>query len=139
MVPAKEVCKIPIDEAFLGSCNNGRIEDLRVGAKIIKGKKVHPLVRFLVVPASQAVYQEALKEGILATFMEAGAIVINPNCSVCWGSCQGVIGENEVLISTGTRNFKGRAGHPSSKVYLGSAATVTASAVKGEICTEDLL
>ena len=65
--------------------------------------------------------------------MEAGAIVMNPNCSVCWGSCQGVIGENEVLISTGTRNFKGRAGHPSSKVYLGSAATVTASAIKGEI------
>ena len=66
-------------------------------------------------------------------FMEAGAIVMNPNCSVCWGSCQGVIGENEVLISTGTRNFKGRAGHPSSKVYLGSAATVTASAIAGKI------
>ena len=72
-------------------------------------------------------------EGLIDIFMEAGAIVMNPNCSVCWGSCQGVIGENEVLISTGTRNFKGRAGHPSSKVYLGSAATVTASAIKGEI------
>ena len=71
--------------------------------------------------------------------MESGAIVMNPNCSVCWGSCQGVIGENEVLISTGTRNFKGRAGHPSSKVYLGSAATVAASAVRGEICTADML
>ena len=137
--PAKEAAGIRIDEAFLGSCNNGRIEDLRVGAAVIRGKKVHPLVRFLVVPASQAVYRQALEEGILQTFMEAGAIVMNPNCSVCWGSCQGVIGEGEVLISTGTRNFKGRAGHPSSKVYLGSAATVAASAVKGEICTADML
>ncbi|MBR5509539.1 MAG: 3-isopropylmalate dehydratase large subunit [Lachnospiraceae bacterium] len=137
--PAKEAAGIKIDEAFLGSCNNGRIEDLRVGAALIKGKKVHPLVRFLVVPASQAVYQEALQEGILQTFMEAGAIVMNPNCSVCWGSCQGVIGEGETLISTGTRNFKGRAGHKDSYVYLASAATVTASAVKGEIATADML
>ncbi len=137
--PAKEAAGIKIDEAFLGSCNNGRIEDLRVGASLIKGKKVHPLVRFLVVPASQAVYQEALKEGIIDTFMEAGAIVMNPNCSVCWGSCQGVIGEGETLISTGTRNFKGRAGHKDSYVYLASAATVTASAVKGSITTADML
>lgn len=137
--PAKEASGIKIDEAFLGSCNNGRIEDLRVGAALIKGKKVHPLVRFLVVPASQAVYQEALKEGILQTFMEAGAIVMNPNCSVCWGSCQGVIGEGETLISTGTRNFKGRAGHKDSFVYLASAATVTASAIKGEIATADMI
>ena len=133
LAPAKDVRGIKIDEAFLGSCNNGRIEDLRVGAQVIKGKKVSEKVRFLVVPASQTIYRQALKEGLLDIFMEAGAIVMNPNCSVCWGSCQGVIGENEVLISTGTRNFKGRAGHPSSKVYLGSAATVTASAIKGEI------
>ena len=118
LVPAEEVRGVKIDEAFLGSCNNGRIEDLRVGASIIKGKKVAEKVRFLVVPASQTVYLQALKEGLIDAFMEAGAIVMNPNCSVCWGSCQGVIGENEVLISTGTRNFKGRAGHPSSKVYL---------------------
>lgn len=133
VVPAKEVCGVKIDEAFLGSCNNGRIDELRVGAKIIKGKKVADSVRFLVVPASLDVYKQALKEGLIDIFMEAGAIVMNPNCSVCWGSCQGVIGENEVLISTGTRNFKGRAGHPSSKVYLGSAATVAASAVAGKI------
>ena len=139
VVPAKEVCGVRIDEAFLGSCNNGRIDDLRVGAAIVKGRKVADHVRFLVVPASQEVYLQALNEGLIATFMESGAIVMNPNCSVCWGSCQGVIGENEVLISTGTRNFKGRAGHPSSKVYLGSAATVAASAVKGEICTADML
>lgn len=137
--PAREAAGVHIDEAFLGSCNNGRLEDLRVGAALIKGKKVHPLVRFLVVPASQSVYQEALKEGLLQTFMEAGAIVMNPNCSVCWGSCQGVIGEGETLISTGTRNFKGRAGHRDSFVYLASAATVTASAIRGEIATADML
>ena len=139
VVDAKECVGTHIDEAFLGSCNNGRIEDLRVGAALIKGKKVHPLVRFLVVPASAKVYQQALEEGIISTFMEAGAIVMNPNCSVCWGSCQGVIGENEVLISTGTRNFKGRAGHKDSFVYLASAATVTASAIKGEIATADII
>ena len=137
--PAKEATGVKIDEAFLGSCNNGRIEDLRVGAELLKGRKVHPLVRFLVVPASQAVYQQALKEGLLKIFMEAGAIVMNPNCSVCWGSCQGVIGEGETLISTGTRNFKGRAGHRDSFVYLASAAPVTASAIKGEIATADML
>ena len=137
--PAREAAGIKIDEAFLGSCNNGRIEDLRVGAALLKGRKVHPLVRFLVVPASQAVYKEALKEGLLQIFMESGAIVMNPNCSVCWGSCQGVIGEGETLISTGTRNFKGRAGHRDSFVYLSSAATVTASAIKGEIATADML
>ncbi|MGN0465256.1 MAG: homoaconitate hydratase family protein [Lachnospiraceae bacterium] len=139
VVPAKESLGVKINEAFLGSCNNGRLEDLRVGASIIKGKKVSPEVRFLVVPASRAIYQQAMKEGILDIFMDAGAIVMNPNCSVCWGSCQGVIGEGEVLISTGTRNFKGRAGHRDSFVYLASAATVTASAIKGEIATADMV
>lgn len=139
VVPAAEAFGTKIDEAFLGSCNNGRLEDLRVGAEILKGRKVNPEVRFLVVPASRKIYQDALEEGLLDIFMEAGAIVMNPNCSVCWGSCQGVIGENEVLISTGTRNFKGRAGHRDSFVYLASAATVTASAIKGEITTADLL
>lgn len=137
--PAEEAAGIPIDEAFLGSCNNGRIEDLRVGAALLRGRHVHPLVRFLVVPASQTVYRQALEEGLLQIFMEAGAIVMNPNCSVCWGSCQGVIGEGETLISTGTRNFKGRAGHKDSFVYLASAATVTASAVTGRITTADML
>ena len=139
VVDAKECVGTKIDEAFLGSCNNGRIEDLRVGASILKGKKVNPLVRFLVVPASRDVYLQAEEEGLLDIFMEAGAIVMNPNCSVCWGSCQGVIGAGEVLISTGTRNFKGRAGSPDSFVYLASAATVTASAIKGEIATADLI
>ena len=139
VVPAKECLGVKIDEAFLGSCNNGRLEDLRIGAQLLKGRKVAPTVRFLVVPASNTVYMQALEEGLLDIFMEAGAIVMNANCSVCWGSCQGVIGEGETLISTGTRNFKGRAGHKDSFVYLSSAATVTASAIKGEICTADLL
>ena len=139
VVPAKECFGVKIDEAFIGSCNNGRIEDLRVAAEVLKGRKVHPLVRLLVVPASQMVYLEALKEGLMDIFMDAGAIVMNANCSVCWGSCQGVIGEGETLISTGTRNFKGRAGHKDSFVYLASAATVAASAIKGEIITADML
>lgn len=139
VVPAKECVGIAIDEAFVGSCNNGRIEDLRLSASILKGHKVAPTVRFLVVPASQAVYEQALEEGLLDIFMQAGAIVMNANCSVCWGSCQGVIGEGEVLISTGTRNFKGRAGHKDSFVYLGSAATVTASAIMGSIATADII
>ena len=139
VVPAKECEGVKIDEAFLGSCNNGRIEDLRVGAEVIKGKHVADKVRFLVVPASRDVYKQALEEGLLDIFMEAGAMVMNPNCSVCWGACQGVIGEGETLISTGTRNFKGRAGHKDSFVYLASAATVTASAIRGCITVaEDL-
>lgn len=133
VIPLREVGEVEIDEAFLGSCNNGRIDDLRVAAEILKGRKVHPYVRFIIAPASNNVYLQALREGLIDIFMESGAMVMNCNCSVCWGSCQGVIGENEVLISTGTRNFKGRAGHKSSKVYLGSAATVAASAVAGKI------
>lgn len=134
-----QVGDVKIDEAFLGSCNNGRIDDLRVAAEILKGRKVNPDVRFLIAPASNNVYIQALDEGLIDIFMESGAMVMNANCSVCWGSCQGVIGENEVLISTGTRNFKGRAGHKTSKVYLGSAATVTASAIAGKICGPDEL
>lgn len=137
VIPLREIGDVAIDEAFLGSCNNGRIDDLRAAAEILKGKKVHPDVRFIIAPASNNVYLEALREGIIDIFMESGAMVMNCNCSVCWGSCQGVIGENEVLISTGTRNFKGRAGHKTSKVYLASAATVAASAIAGKIVGRD--
>ena len=97
VVPAAESLGVKIDEAFLGSCNNGRLEDLRVGAELLKGKKVHPHVRFLVVPASNEVYLAAMKEGLIDVFMEAGAIVMNANCSVCWGSCQGVIGNGRCV------------------------------------------
>lgn len=133
VIPLAEVGDVKIDQAFLGSCNNGRIDEMRVAAKILKGRQVHPDVRFLIAPASNNVYLQALEEGLIDIFLESGAMVMNSNCSVCWGSCQGVIGEGEVLISTGTRNFKGRAGHKDSKVYLGSAATVAASAIAGKI------
>ena len=137
VIPLRELGEVKIDEAFLGSCNNGRIDELRVAAQLLKGKKVHPDVRFIVAPASNEVYLQALREGIIDVLLESGAMVMNCNCSVCWGSCQGVIGENEVLVSTGTRNFKGRAGHKTSKVYLASAATVTASAIAGKIVRAD--
>lgn len=139
VVAAKEAVGVKIDEAFLGSCNNGRIGELRIAAQLLKGRKVHPRVRFIISPASNEVYRQAVQEGLVETLNEAGAMVVNSNCSVCWGSCQGVIAAGEVLISTGTRNFKGRAGDPDSKVYLGSAATVTVSAILGKIATEDML
>jgi 3-isopropylmalate/(R)-2-methylmalate dehydratase large subunit len=122
-----------IDQAFVGSCNGGRIEELRAAAQILKGRHIHERVNLLVSPASQRVYLQAIAEGLVDTFVDSGAMVVNPNCSVCWGACQGVLGAGESLISTGTRNFRGRAGHADSKVYLASAATVAASAVRGEI------
>lgn len=133
VVPVTEIGEVKIDQGFIGSCNNGRIEELRVAAQILKGKKIAPYVKLLISPASKDVYLQALEEGLMDIFIESGAMVLNANCSVCWGSCQGVIGEGEVLISTGTRNFKGRAGHPESSVYLASAATVAASALTGKI------
>ena len=139
ITPLKDLPKVEIDEAFLGSCNNGRIDELRVAAEILKDHKVKDGIRFIVSPASNEVYLQALEEGIIETLLKAGAMVMNANCSVCWGSCQGVIGENEVLVSTGTRNFKGRAGHKTSKVYLASAAVVTASAVAGYITGPEAL
>lgn len=139
VIPVNQTGEVFINEAFVGSCNNGRIDELRVSAALLKGKKIPDHVRFIIAPASNQVYLQALKEGLIDIFIEAGAMVVNSNCSVCWGGCQGVIGENEILISTGTRNFKGRAGAPSSKIYLASAETVTASAIAGKIITADQL
>ncbi len=133
VVPVTELDGVKIDQGFIGSCNNGRIEELRAAAQILQGKKVNPAVKLLISPSSKEVYLQALAEGLIAIFVDSGAMVLNPNCSVCWGSCQGVIGEGETLISTGTRNFKGRAGHANSSVYLASAATVAASALTGKI------
>ena len=133
VVPITECLGVSFDQGFIGSCNNGRIEEMRTSAGILKGKKVHPNVRLIIAPASKRVYLQALEEGLIDIFIDSGAMVMNPNCSVCWGSCQGVIGENEVLLSTGTRNFKGRAGHATSKVYLASAASVAVSALRGVI------
>ncbi len=123
----------PISQGFIGSCNNGRIDELRIAAAILKDRQVKQGIKLLISPASKAVYLQALQEGLIEIFMQNGAILLNPNCSVCWGGCQGVLGEGEVLISTGTRNFKGRAGSPDSTIFLGSAATVAASCLEGKI------
>jgi 3-isopropylmalate/(R)-2-methylmalate dehydratase large subunit len=137
VVSVDEIGHVKIHQGFIGSCNSGRIEELRTAASILKGKKIADGVRLLISPASNAVYLQALQEGLMDIFIDASAMIMNSNCSVCWGGCQGVIGEGEVLISTGTRNFKGRAGHKDSKVYLASAATVAASALAGKIVRSD--
>ncbi len=128
-----EVKGIKINQALLGTCTNGRIEDLRIAAKILKDKKIAKNVRLLVFPASMEIYKKALKEGIFEVLLEAGAILMNPNCGPCLGAHEGVLGDGEVCISTANRNFKGRMGNKNSFVYLGSPATVAASAIKGEI------
>ena len=131
--PAAEVEGTPINQAFIGSCTNGRIEDLRLAAEIIKGKKISSDVRFLVTPASQEVYLQALREGLLETFVEAGACVCNPTCGACFGGHMGLLADGEICISSSNRNFIGRMGSPRAKIYLASPATVAASAIKGEI------
>ena len=128
----EEVNGIAIQQAFLGSCTNGRIEDLRIAAGIIKGRTVSPKVRFLVTPASRAVYRAAAEEGLLKIFSDAGAIICNPGCSACFGG-QGMLWDKEVCIGTHNRNFKSRMGHAHSKVYLASPETVTVSAIAGHI------
>lgn len=130
---ASEVEGTPINQAFIGSCTNGRIEDLRLAAEIIKGKKISNGVRFLVTPASQEVYLQALREGLLETFVEAGACVCNPTCGACFGGHMGLLADGETCISSSNRNFIGRMGSPKAKIYLASPATVAASAIKGEI------
>ncbi|TFG01908.1 MAG: 3-isopropylmalate dehydratase large subunit [Promethearchaeota archaeon] len=124
---------IEIDQAFLGSCTNGRIEDLRIAAKILKGKSINPKTRFIITPASKEVYITAMKEGLLDIFINAGAVVTHSTCGACIGGHMGVLGEGEVCISSTNRNFVGRMGAASSQVYLASPATVTASAIYGKI------
>jgi len=131
--PAGELGNIEIDQAYLGSCTNGRIEDLRATLKIMKGRKVHKNVRMIVVPASKRVYMQALKEGLIEKFMQAGAYVSGPTCGACLGGYMGVLASKEVCISTTNRNFIGRMGHSTSEVYLASPAVVAASAVAGRI------
>jgi 3-isopropylmalate/(R)-2-methylmalate dehydratase large subunit len=124
---------IDIDQVFLGTCTNGRLEDLRVAASILKGRKVHPSVRMLVFPASWEVYMDALKEGILETFIRAGALVMKPGCGPCLGAHEGVLAPGERCLSTANRNFKGRMGSKEAEIYLGSPATEAATAIKGKI------
>lgn len=131
--PVGEVDGTPIDQVFLGSCTNGRLDDLRVAAEILKGKQVKNGIRMLVIPASREVYTKALDEGLINTFVDSGALVCNPCCGPCLGGHVGLLGPGEVSLSTSNRNFKGRQGSPEAEVYLSSAAVAAASAIKGEI------
>ncbi|MEA2006232.1 MAG: 3-isopropylmalate dehydratase large subunit [Acidobacteriota bacterium] len=131
--PVSKAKGIKFHQAVIGTCTNGRLEDLTIAAQILKGKKVHPKVRVLVIPASREEYLLALKEGILETLVEAGCVILNPGCGPCLGAHQGVIAPGEVALSTANRNFQGRMGSRDSFIYLASPATVAASAIEGQI------
>ena len=133
----KEVAGMDIQQCVIGSCTNGRISDLRVAAKVLEGRKVSDGVRCIVIPATQDVYMQALKEGLIETFITAGAVVSTPTCGPCLGGHMGVLYAGERAISTTNRNFVGRMGHVKSEVVLSSPAVAAASAVKGTICTPD--
>jgi 3-isopropylmalate/(R)-2-methylmalate dehydratase large subunit len=124
---------VRINQAFLGTCTNGRFEDFEIAAAILKGRRIAPGVRMIVTPASRAVYLKALSSGVIATLIEAGATVTTPGCGACAGMHQGVLAEEEVCIASSSRNFLGRMGHRDAAVYLGSPATVAASALTGHI------
>ena len=126
-----------IDQAIIGSCTNGRLEDLRVAAELLRGRQVHAGVRCIVIPGSQRVYLDALREGLLEVFVEAGAAVSTPTCGPCLGGHMGVLAAGERAVSTTNRNFRGRMGHPESEVYLASPAVAAASAVAGRIVHPD--
>lgn len=131
--PASELSHTPVDQAFIGSCTNGRIEDLRLAAQILKGKNIKNGVRALLIPASQEVYTQALREGLIEIFTDAGAIVCGSACGPCLGGHIGLLASGETCISTSNRNFIGRMGSTEANVYLASPATVAASAVTGRI------
>lgn len=133
VVQIDAVAGTPVDQGFIGTCTNGRLEDLRVAARILAGRKLKPGVRLIVAPASRAIYLAALREGILETLVRAGAAVVTPGCGPCVGTHNGVPADGERVISTANRNFKGRMGNNKAEIYLASPATVAASVVTGEI------
>jgi len=135
--PVSQVENVEINQAVIGSCTNGRLEDLRIAAQILKGRKVHPWVRCIIIPGSQQVYLDALVEGLIETFITAGAVVSTPTCGPCLGGHMGVLAAGERCISTTNRNFVGRMGSPKSEVYLSNPAVAAASAIMGRIASPE--
>lgn len=137
--PISELGSVPLDQVFLGSCTNGRLDDLREAADLMKNQKVAGHIRFIVIPGSRLVYKEALKEGIIETLFDAGAVIGPPCCGPCLGGHMGILAEGERALSTSNRNFVGRMGHPKSEVYLAGPAVAAASAVMGHIASPEEL
>ncbi len=130
----REVGKIEIDQVVIGSCTNGHLDDLRVAAKVLKGRKIAPSIRLIVIPATQEIYRQALKEGLFEIFLSSGGVISPPTCGPCLGGYMGVLAGGERALATTNRNFRGRMGHAESEVYLSSPAVAAASAIKGRIC-----
>lgn len=135
--PISKIGKIEVDQSVIGSCTNGRLSDLRIAAQVLKGKKVHPGLRCIVIPATQQIYLEAMAEGLLEIFVRAGAAVSTPTCGPCLGGYMGVLAAGERAISTTNRNFVGRMGHTKSEVYLANPAVAAASAITGYIASPE--
>lgn len=131
--PVREVEGKPFNQALIGTCTNGRLEDFEAAVKILRGRKIHPSVRVLVLPASREVYIEAMRKGLLEVFSEAGCVILNPGCGPCLGAHEGLLAAGEVVVSTSNRNFRGRMGSRDSEIYLVSPATAAASALEGKI------
>jgi 3-isopropylmalate/(R)-2-methylmalate dehydratase large subunit len=131
--PVDQVAGTKIQQVVIGSCTNGRLDDLEIAAQLLEGRKIASGVRMLVFPASWRIYKEAMKRGYLMTLAEAGAVIVNPGCGCCLGVHQGALGDGEVALSTTNRNFKGRMGNPHSEVYLCSPAVAAVSAARGVI------
>ncbi|MDH5364968.1 MAG: 3-isopropylmalate dehydratase large subunit [Dehalococcoidia bacterium] len=135
--PISQVGDIKLDQVVIGSCTNGRLDDLRVAAKLLKGRQIHPEIRCIIIPGSQKVYLDALREGLIETFIEAGAVVSTPTCGPCLGGHMGVLAAGERCLSTTNRNFVGRMGSPQSEVYLASPAVAAASAIMAKIASPE--
>jgi 3-isopropylmalate/(R)-2-methylmalate dehydratase large subunit len=135
--PADELSDITLDQVVVGSCTNGRLEDLREAAEVLRGQKVHPEVRLLIIPATQEIYRQAMREGLFEVFLDAEAVVSTPTCGPCLGGHMGILAKGERALATTNRNFVGRMGHPESEVYLSNPAVAAASAVKGRIATPE--